>query len=333
MSCTEEYQLTADDVRWAWQNFHVTKHIADDQRLDWPIKRPGKKSLCPLLTLERALTNLHLLLRVPSFNRWPLALRFFCIDIYEEWLRFSNEASGELRDGLRVHEPSSAEGIECINVTYSTLQPHVEKSVSLRTEKGTKICSICAIPISSQTSTVLTCPSERCRAMSHMTCLAQTCSEGGQADEDLVPIRVRCPECNEKHQWVDLVKELSIRIHGEKDPTRSMKASRARKSKTPKSSTMSDAVAPEDDHSGPAERVQSLGDGITVADLLTMETEDVPLSDSWHELEENDDNWSVASTETGLSSRPGSPVDLAKQQPKLEIVIEDSEWDSAEVLD
>ncbi|KAL8692196.1 MAG: hypothetical protein Q9218_002727 [Villophora microphyllina] len=83
----------------------------------------------------------------------------------------------------------------------------------------------------------------------------------------------------------------------------------------------------------PMDNAQGSEMGPALAELLTEETEDAPLSDGWLELGDDDDNASIASTGTGFSSREGSPLGAKMQQPKLEIVIEDSEWDSAEVLD
>ncbi|KAL8703237.1 MAG: hypothetical protein Q9201_003570 [Fulgogasparrea decipioides] len=246
------YNLTMSEPRWAWQHFHITKRIAQHDRIDKPIKPTERKnSKCPDLTLKRGLTNLHLLLRVPSFNRWPLAVRFFYDDVYEAWVRHSTEASGALPNQLQVHRPSSAENLGRLDITYSALQPHVEKSMTFDAERESKLT----------------------------------------------------------------------------------KVPRARNLKATKVSGSSDTSKAENGHTGTTESIEGSESLMTVADLLTMETEDGPLSDGWLELGEDDDNASLASTETGISSRPGSPVEFNRRQPKLEVVIEDSEWDSAEVLD
>ncbi|KAL8737259.1 MAG: hypothetical protein Q9181_001845 [Wetmoreana brouardii] len=307
---------------------HITKRIAEDERIDKPTERKN-----PDLTLKRGLTNLHLLLRVPSFNRWPLAVRFFYGEVYEAWVRHSREASGPLPDRLQVHRPPSAGGLGGLDVTYSALQPHVEKSMTLHAEREGKICCVCMDSLDPLNSTVLTCPSHGCQALSHMACLAGRRSEGDQGGNNLVPIHIRCPHCNEVHQWVDLVKELSIRLRANKGSVQLTKAPQARKSKVAKASKSSDASKAENGRTGTTESIEGSESGMTVADLLIMETEDAPLSDGWLELGEDDDNASLTSIETGTSSRRGSPVDFSKRQPKLETVIEDSEWDSAEVLD
>src|SRR3954463_5640552 len=64
--------------RWAWQNTHLTRHIPEPQRLTEarttvrisprsgkPRKRPAR----PRISLTDKLSNLHVLLRVKSFER------------------------------------------------------------------------------------------------------------------------------------------------------------------------------------------------------------------------------------------------------------------------
>lgn len=57
----------------------------------------------PPNTITSILSNLHLLLRVPSFARWPLKLHFFDQDVFARWNRY-NAASGvePLRKTLEV---------------------------------------------------------------------------------------------------------------------------------------------------------------------------------------------------------------------------------------
>lgn len=88
--------------RWAWQNTHITRHIASDDRINRTSKkqqtaaaiaraspkssrrrRPPRPRLC----LTDRLANLHLLLRARSFERWPLKVTFYAEDVYRVWTR------------------------------------------------------------------------------------------------------------------------------------------------------------------------------------------------------------------------------------------------------
>lgn len=46
--------------------------------------------------------NLHLLLRVQSFARWPLSLRFFSTDVFKLWNTNDKKANGSMRDNFEI---------------------------------------------------------------------------------------------------------------------------------------------------------------------------------------------------------------------------------------
>ncbi|KAL8799274.1 MAG: hypothetical protein Q9182_006011 [Xanthomendoza sp. 2 TL-2023] len=370
-------RIAALQFEWAWQNFHITTKIPNDQRLDLPQKSqkrkkpeppspPGTKNQKkvhnkprrPRLTLKNSLSNLHLLLRVPNFTRWPLSVRFLCSDMYKAWLVHSKRDLGELRGGFQVFRDFEQLGeqigetppkpkadqklkkqsptvaiVEKIDVTYSSFRPHIAKNIARLTESPFTSCSICADSLDLRHSMFLTCPSEGCRATSHMSCLAQKWAPGHQTDGVILPMSGSCCQCGREHQWVELVKESSIRGRGEKHLARLTREPRARKPKASKA--RNDDASPGSGTHTPMNKLQVLlEDGMRGVDLLMGDPEDNPLSDDWQEqVEDDDDNTSVTSTESRMSSRQGSPANPKRQRKKLEVVIEDSEWDSAEVLD
>lgn len=301
---------------------------------------------------------MHLLLRVPSFNRWPLAVRFLCDDVYTAWQKYSKENDSKLRDGFRVFcdfddlaepkvnpkLPASAVGekkesptmaiLEKINVTYSGLKPHIAKSLALAAEKRIQHCSICQNLLDPETSMFLVCPSEQCSAAYHMACLARKWTENQQPPGFLLPVSGSCVQCSRKHQWIDLVKEMSIRQRGGKDLAKLMKEPRKRKCRVTEKSTSSKDASTNDRADRPLNDLQViLEDSLMDVDFLVTDANDDPLPEGWQELVDDDDNMSVTSTESGIPNRNASPVRSKRQGQKLEIVIEDSEWDSAEALD
>lgn len=376
MSNLHGSKSTTDHTRWAWQNFHTTKKIPNDQRLDMPkeaAKRPEaelplssaeqqrkkrKRIRRPQLTLRNSLSNLHLLLRVPSFNRWPLAVRFLCRDVHKSWLEHSKRDTGELRDGFPVFcdfgefpEPTvdlelstdaAAERkvsltmaiLEKIDVTYSGLKPHIAKSIALAAETQYQNCSVCEHVLDPESPMFLVCPSEQCSAASHMTCLAKKWLEDQPSPGFLLPVSGTCSQCRREHHWVDLVKESSIRGRGGKRLAKIMKEPRVRKSKaTGRSASSKDTNTEERAGGSPKDLQVYLEDSLTDVNLLTIDPDDDLLPAGWQELVDDDDNMSVTSTESGIPRRNGSPEQSSKRRQKLEAVIEDSEWDSAEVLD
>lgn len=122
-------------------------------------------------------------------------------------------------------------------------------------------------------------------------------------------------------------------MRGEKDVAQLMKVQRVRKPKIAQSSMPSADPGAVSEGGEPMGGSQTLGSVAIAANILSTDTEDDPLPDDWQELAEDSDDQSVTGTDTRLSSHYGSPPRTKKQRRQLPAVIEDSEWDSAEVLD
>lgn len=194
--------------RWAWQNTHITRHIASDDRINrtskkqQTIARASPKSSRrrrpprPRLCLTDRLANLHLLLRARSFERWPLKVTFYAEDVYRVWTRWIGQhlelqGGNGLREGLWVGmaedmvtakknanlpAPETApdadvpKGIHALDVTHAPLKPQLEKSKTLLSTPQT--CTLCSSAIPTSGASTLICPSPSCNNVSHLTCLA-----------------------------------------------------------------------------------------------------------------------------------------------------------------
>lgn len=72
--------------RWALNNPHLSLHITPEERITVSSQRKRNGHLKrPPHNVTSILSNLHLLLRVPSFARWPLRLHFFDRDVHSKW--------------------------------------------------------------------------------------------------------------------------------------------------------------------------------------------------------------------------------------------------------
>ena len=287
-----------------------------------------------------------------------MAVRFLCSDVYTAWQKYSEESDSKLRDGFRVfcdfddlaepnvnpQLPASAVGekkesptmaiLEKINVTFSGLKPHIAKSLALAAQMRIQHCSICQNLLDPETSMFLVCPSKQCSAAYHMACLARKWTENQQPTGFLLPVSGNCVQCSGEHQWIDLVKEMSIRQRGGKDLAKLMKEPRKRECRvTETSASIKDSNTNETADRPLNDLQDTLEDSLMDVDFLGTDANDDPLPDGWQELLDDDDDMSVTSTESGIPSRNASPVQSKSQRQKLEIVIEDSEGDSAEALE
>ena len=302
------------------------------------------------------LSNLHLLLRVPSFARWPLEVRFYCEDVYLAWLRYASKADA-LGGGIKViadlsHSSEPAEqdiaaakngetsvlrkspkisGIDALDTNYVALKGHVEKSLFMLAENEHVNCAVCNQKIKAPGGAVLVCPKSDCRMASHMSCLARKFlqEEGG---ENLIPSTGHCPSCYSKLQWVNLVRELSLRMRGKKEVEKLMRKPKKSKSKAAKGkkAISSTYVADSDLYDDEDDDLED--ERLYAADVL-----DEPHADEAQRLGtfDDDDMMSVTSwdSETSYASKASHMARPRAPQLNLEIVIEDSDWDNAEVLD
>ncbi|KAJ4293313.1 Slx4p interacting protein [Kalmusia sp. IMI 367209] len=246
-------KYAALQFEWAWQNTHATRHIERDVR-DARVEELQKKKKSspsrrrrPPMSLEARLKNLHYLLGVRSFNRWPLHLRFFAPDIFATWERHTAKMAPRLRRSITVQltpadppalatDPSAGETafqipdiLRTISVAYEDCKPHVEKAKALLQEQKARSCAVCSNSLNVSATIALVCPVATCQNICHMHCLSNRfLAEEGNRDA-LIPIEGTCPGCHTSLKWTTLMKELSLRTRGEKEIEAMFKTKRRRK--------------------------------------------------------------------------------------------------------
>ena len=337
--------LTAPSVhyRWAWQNCHLTRHIPDHQRLTKPrtnLTSRGRRRLArPRIGLTEELANLHLLLRVDSFRSWPLQLRFFCEDVYRLWQRWTERAGTSIPPAVPVIldvDPESG-GVARLDVTYAPWKSHLQKSLRLLEGQSERRCTVCRVPVAQGAGLIVTCPHHPCESISHLSCLAQHFRAGTTGDEDAVlPMEGDCPACKASIPWLDVVRELTLRVRAPEVNAllRPPRAKRAKPGKPGRSEVARDAAT----EMRLSESSEDESDASESAAALAPTSS--PRTD-WRYVDEDDsdDLMSVASTtsdapSTTLPHRKVVPSVCRRDEKKrLDRVIEDSDWDDAEVLD
>jgi structure-specific endonuclease subunit SLX1 len=246
-------KFAALQFEWAWQNTHATRHIDKDVRdaraeeLQKGRKTsPVRRRKRPPMSLEARLKNLHHLLGVGSFSRWPLHLRFFAPDVFAQWERHIAKLPTKLRSSIMIQLtpaefPKIAkdlidmqthyipEVIRAIPVAYEDCKLYIEKSISVFDEEKQRACSVCRKDVHVSSSLLLICSNESCRTVSHMACLSKRFLAEESNQDALVPIEGTCPGCYSRVQWATMMKELSLRTNGEEELEALFKTKRKKK--------------------------------------------------------------------------------------------------------
>ncbi|KAI9676387.1 MAG: Slx4p interacting protein [Caeruleum heppii] len=353
--------IAALQFEWAWQNTHLTRHIPVAERITEArtrirtspkTGRTRRRLTRPPLNLTDKLANLHLLLRADSFCRWPLHVRFFCQDVFDLWQRWCDRVDERISESVKVAldpalpihtkagdrevEPnlpaaSPRGGIEGLELGYAALRGHLKKSLDLF-EARNAVCAVCAKPLDSFLKFAATCPHTGCDAVSHLTCLSASFLVKDTEDV-VVPIEGHCPGCKGHLRWVEVVKELSLRVRGDKDLEKILRTPGKRKSRASKNAK--DQTVKSGDAIDPI-----AGLGASDSDSLSEASADAaapPMEDDWRYIDSDGESASVTSAFSDRSHGfgPAEKTLQARGGPKgcLEIVVEDSEWDDAEILD
>lgn len=338
--------IAALQFEWAWQNAHLTRHIPHDERISFATslmktspktgrtrRRPGR----PKSSLTERLSNLHLLLRVPYFSSWPLELRFFSEDVYQFWQTWCQRVDAQISPDIKVwldkpgqpYDPISEinleaarkprkldmigkGGVEGVDSTYASLRPVLEKGRMILEDDETLSCSLCDKSLATTCDLITICPQPDCQSFHHMECLSNHFLKAG-GTSSIVPVGGHCPGCNTHLSWAELMKEMTLRIRGEKEVLKLLR----RKGPAAASAGVAAGTLDDEDFDDP-EADQLEGDPLTAADVVD---------------EDGDDNVSITSVDSNLSRTSARRV-IFRTAPSLKLpkVIEDSDGDMIDLF-
>ncbi|CAD6500382.1 BgTH12-07559 [Blumeria graminis f. sp. triticale] len=235
------YSVTNSNVfRWAWQNPHVTLHIPPKLRIQHATsKKSSGQPKRPRLTVSSLLSNLHLLLRVSSFTRWPLAIQCFSDDVHQKWLKCCQSSPSSIPEWIKFTQTSLIQGsspgdistgqnLAAIIIDYREQKLHVDKGRKATVSKRERSCAICKVKLEHGQGMYMVCPGLDCVAVSHMICLSGYLL---QSEDVILPTTGSCPVCKTEIRWIDIAKELSLRTRGHKEVEKLFKSKTIRRSK------------------------------------------------------------------------------------------------------
>ncbi|KAL5614417.1 hypothetical protein BROUX41_004522 [Berkeleyomyces rouxiae] len=199
---------------WALNNPHLSLHIPQDERISVSTARKrGGMPKRPRATIPSILANVHLLLRVPSFSRWPLAINIFKPEVYSTWQKACVNAMVPLRHSLQIRTDFSAPtppailgveeadtsvdmfgaeddradneddssavaekpkaGIQGIPIDYKALKDYAEKTRAIFEFERQGCCVFCKTKMEIGCGMYVVCSGTTCEAVGHLDCWAK----------------------------------------------------------------------------------------------------------------------------------------------------------------
>jgi len=211
--------------------------------------------------MSSIMSNLHLLVGVPSFERWPLRLHFFRKDVHAAWEKARATAKEPTRanipilmdfadDAAKVGAsttnegeagPSTAEpcpgGIHALPVDYVPFKDYVAKGRDVFSFEREGNCVVCQEHMPPGGGLYALCSNDGCEGVGHVSCWSRHMLPSHER-ENILPVEGKCPKCNGSLRWGDLMTELTLRLRGVKEVDKLLKKKRKAKAK----STVNDSI-------------------------------------------------------------------------------------------
>ncbi|KAI1135572.1 structure-specific endonuclease subunit SLX1 [Hypoxylon sp. FL0543] len=238
--------VAALKFEWALSNPHRSLHIPSSARIT--TSAGTKRNSRPKRSLPSILSNLHLLLQVPSFSRWPLNVHFFAPEVYEAWNKWCATADEPLRATIGIftdfgpsrssstagrsngNEPEQPWGIHALPLDYAPMKDYVTKTKSIYDFEREGNCVVCGEHLEPGEGLYATCSNAGCEGTGHVSCWSKHLL-GNEAAEDIIPISGHCPECKGTVVWGDLMREMSLRVRGARELDKLLRKPRKRKTR------------------------------------------------------------------------------------------------------
>lgn len=198
------------------------------------------------------MSNLHLLLGVPSFARWPLRLHFFSRDAHTAWEKWCATAKEPMRRTIAIltdfggesgktapsradaneGEAATAEpapwGIHAVPLDYAPVKDYVEKGRDVFSFEREGNCVICKERMPPGDGLYALCSNEGCEGVGHLACWSRHMLPAQETDS-IIPVEGECPKCRGAVKWGDMMMELTLRLRGAKEVDKLLKKKRKAK--------------------------------------------------------------------------------------------------------
>lgn len=233
-----------------------------------------------------------------------------------------NESGSESETSRSKRRKLLGGGIEALSVDYTNQKEHVEKSKNIIDFELEGECAVCHKGMEHDDGIYTICPSSGCQSVTHMMCLSKHFLKGEK--DTLIPVHGTCPSCKANLRWVDVVKETTLRMRGEKEILKLLKPERVKKPKNVKGVATSQVVEEDDDEDEAADL--EMEQEMELLNELADAPKGSQVGDSWHASNDSDsDADSIATAASEMKTTSHKPGKVGG----LKMVIEDSDWDDA----
>ncbi|KAB5575566.1 hypothetical protein GE09DRAFT_1092519 [Coniochaeta sp. 2T2.1] len=250
--------VAALKFEWAITNPHLSMHIPSPARISISTQRKKNgQPRRPRASMTSIMSNLHLLLGVPSFARWPLRLHFFSRDAHTAWEKWRATAKEPMRRSIAIltdfgsgdavaakpassaameteGEASTAEptpwGIHALPLDYAPMKDYVAKGRDVFTFEREGDCVVCKGHMPPGEGLYALCSNDGCEGVGHVACWSRHLLPEGEK-ESILPVEGTCPKCNGPVRWGDMMTELTLRMRGQKEVDKLLKKKREVKAK------------------------------------------------------------------------------------------------------
>ena len=147
-------------------------------------------------------------------------------DTAEPTIVASSEASGAAASAVLTE----SWGVYALPLDYAPMKEYVAKGHSVFSFEREGDCVVCGDHLASGEGLHAICSNDGCEAVGHLDCWSRHMLHG-QDKETLLPTTGSCPQCGGEVRWGDMMKELTLRVRGQKDVEKLLKTKKSAKAK------------------------------------------------------------------------------------------------------
>lgn len=237
----------------------------------------------------------------------------------------SNSTTGkESNDIPHAKKRKMDHGVGSLDIGYENHMAYVTKGREMVEFEREGKCTLCKHDLGHDAGIYAMCPNRECESVTHLTCLGKHFAEDA---DSVVPIKGNCPSCNTELRWVDIVKEVTLRLRGQKEVEKLLKVKRVKKDVTSSQA----AIESYDDELSEEEIQRDIEEELEFWHKFDATGTKANSDDIWHDIDNSDDSDTRSTTSTTMLTENAAPK--ASKAGTLRTVVEDSEWEDALVVD